>query len=122
MAHINLNTIPIEIVQDIMRRLDTETLLRSREVHSRIKAAVDSLPEYKTYQDKKDRSIYLYKSTRGKEYPGCHLLATRLMGLTRQNSPTDDHYLLQLLEYYRWFSRRETFSDSSLRAFAVMLS
>lgn len=57
----SLTQLPFELLPLIISSLDSLTLLRCREVNSRVKAGVDSLPVYQAYQAKFKAIIQKYE-------------------------------------------------------------
>ena len=60
-----LTGLPVELLINIIRFLDPLSILHCRQVHSRCKSSVDSLPEYKAHQKSFKGVMGQYRSTKG---------------------------------------------------------
>lgn len=58
-----LTGFPFELLISIIHLLDPLSILHCRQLHSRYKSCVDSLPEYQAYQTKFQDIIEQYRST-----------------------------------------------------------
>ena len=96
-----LTGLPVELLVYIIRLLDPLSILHCRQVHSRCKSSVDSLPEYKVYQKSFKAVMEQYKSTKGaKSRQWSMQSAAHYFDLVRAGVEVDYHLFVQLFLNY----------------------
>ena len=100
MSQDRLTWLPLEILQDTLRFLDSLDFLHCRQVNSRLKCGIESLPEYQIYKQTHFRAMKLfYEGTRKKgvwQPAGIR----RFLDLIRTKHPPSDRRMLVVLKCY----------------------
>lgn len=95
-----LSHLPLEILQEMLRSLDSLDFLRCRQVSLRLKCGIESLPEYLAYKSTHSRVMKLYYAStrkRGRwQAAGIH----RFLDLMRVKTPPSDRRMLMVLKCY----------------------
>ena len=93
--------LPVELLIYIIRLLDPLSILHCRQVHSRCKSSVDSLPEYKAYQKSFKGVMEQYRSTKGaKSRPWSLQSAAQYFDLVCAGVEVDCYLFAQLFLNY----------------------
>ena len=95
-----LTDLPLEILQDVLRLLDSLDFLRCRQVNSRLKCGIDSLPEYGAYEKTQRRIMKLYHEGTRKRGVWQPAGIRRFMDLMRTKTPPNDTRMLMVLKCY----------------------
>ena len=95
-----LTHLPLEILQDTLRFLDSLDFLRCRQVNSRLKWGIESLPEYQAYEDAHRRTIKRYYEGTCKRGVWQSAGIRRFLDLMRTKNPPSDRRMLMVLKCY----------------------
>ena len=93
----SLYDLPLEILQDILYISETLSLLDFRFVSKRCRQAVESLPEYATYQEQRIRVESLFQTEYKRKYRWTVASAVRLLGLVRLGFRPPDKFLISIM-------------------------
>jgi hypothetical protein len=95
-----LTDLPLEILQEVLRHLDSLDFLRCRQVNSKLKCGVESLPEYRAYEETHRRTMKLYNKGTRKRGVWQPAGIRRFMDLMRTKNPPSDTRMLMVLKCY----------------------
>ena len=93
-----LSHLPLEILQDTLRFLDSLDFLRCRQVNSSLRCGVESLPEYVAYRATHDRAMKLYYEGTRKRGVWQAAGICRFVDLMRVKNPPSDRKMLVVLK------------------------
>lgn len=95
-----LSHLPLEILQDTLRFLDSLTFLQCRLVNSSLKCGVESLPEYVAYKATHTRVLKMYYEGTRKRGVWQSAGIRRFVDLMRVKNPPSDRRMLAVLKCY----------------------
>ena len=95
-----LSHLPLEILQEMLRSLDSLDFLRCRQVSLRLKCGIESLPEYLAYKSTHSRVLNLYCASTRKKGRWQAAGIRRFLDLMRVKTPPSDARMLMVLKCY----------------------
>ena len=100
MPHDYFTHMPLEILQDTLRFLDSLDFLCCRQVNSRLRCGIESLPEYQAYRETHRRTMKLYYEGTRKKGAWKPAGIRRFLDLMRTKHPPSDRRMLMVLKCY----------------------
>ena len=100
MARDVLTDLPLEILQEIIRHLDSLDFLRCRQINSKLKCCLKSLPEYRIYEETHNRVMKIYYKDTRKRGVWQPAGIRRFVDLMRSENPPSDTRMLMVLKCY----------------------